>query len=272
LTEARVIDAQLHARDRAQVGGHLDAMAAAGVEAALLVQTVPQGHDNGFLLETAAAHPGVFGVVGVLDPEAPDLEDQVAAWSSTSFALGLRVVALSPDRAERLRCGGYDRLAAAASSAGVLLFVYAPRDLGAVEALAMRHPDLRVVLDHAGLLQPPVLQDGEDPWAGLPPVLRIARARNVALKLTAMPTLSSAGPPFEDLWSHVLPLFDAYGADRIMWGTDITREGIGHEYADAVAYVRETDELGATEKELVLGGTLRAFCGWEAAVAAGAAA
>ena len=262
-----IIDAQLHARDDREVESHVAAMAAAGVDAAVLVQTVPQGYDNAFLLQTAAAHRGRFAVVGVLDPLVPDVEDDVAAFRETPFALGLRIVALSDERLGRLRARGYDRLLAAAERVDLPVFVYAPRNLDVVEALAERHPELLLVLDHIGLPQPPVLAAAEDPWVDFAQVLRLARLRNVALKCTALPTLSRVAYPFADLWPALHRLVDAYGPERLMWGTDITREAIAHSYGEALGWLLETDELARDEKEQLLGGTLRALCGWDRAQA-----
>lgn len=262
-----VIDAQLHAHDDRDVDAHVASMAAAGVEAAVLVQTVAQGYDNVFLLETAAAYSGTFAVVGVLDPFSPGVEEDVAAFRETPFVLGLRIVALSEERLSWLRAGGYDRLLAAAERVELPVFVYAPRNLDLVEALAERRSDLLFVLDHIGLPQPPVLAADEDPWTDFAHVLRLASLPNVALKCTALPTLSRSAYPFVDLWPFLHRLIEAYSPERLMWGTDITRDAIEHSYGEALGYVLETDELGPDEKAQLLGGTLRTMCGWDRAQA-----
>ena len=56
----------------------------------------------------------------------------------------------------------------------------------------------------------------------------------------------------------------AFGPERVAWGSDITRDGITHTYAEAVAYLLETDELDDAEKELLLGMSLRRLLAWEA--------
>jgi predicted TIM-barrel fold metal-dependent hydrolase len=266
LSKPRVIDAQLHAHDLAEVDAHVATMVAAGVDAAVLVQTVPQGYDNSFLLRAAAAHAGTFAVVGVLDPAGDHVEDDVLEWRATRFALGLRIVAVSAARRARLRGDGYESLVAGCARAGVPVFVYAPRNLDAVGRIAARHPDARIILDHIGLPQPPLLEREEDAWADLERVRRLAALENVALKLSGVPLLSRAAFPFPDLWPALHGLLEAYGAARVMWGTDITREGVTHTYQQALAYVRDADELGADDKALLLGGALRSFCGWDAAV------
>ena len=235
-----VIDAQLHAGDGRDVDAHLGLMAAAGVKAAVLVQTVAQGYDNVFLLETAAAFSGTFAVVGVLDPFSPEVEEDVAAFRETPFVLGARIVALSAERLGWLRTGGYDRFVAAAERVELPVFVYAPRNLDLVEALAERHPGLLVVLDHIGLPQPPVLAAGEDPWTDFAHVLRLSRLPNVALKCTALPTLSRSAYPFVDLWPIPAP------AHRGVW-TRAPDVGDGHHARRDRAHLRRCARLSTRD-------------------------
>jgi predicted TIM-barrel fold metal-dependent hydrolase len=263
-----VIDAQLHAHDEAQVASHLAALESAGVDGAVLVQTVPQGYDNSFLLAAAAAAPGMFGVVGVVDPASAGVAEAVGAWARAPFALGLRIVALSGERVARLQRGGYEALLTAAERCGVPVFAYAPGNLEALELAAEKHPELVLVLDHLGLPQPPVLVSGGDPWGDFEQVLRLARLPNVALKLSGMPNVSRSAFPFADLWPRVHRQLDAYGAGRLMWGTDITRAGAHHDYDEAVAWLRESEEIGEVERTEILGRALRRLCGWNAAVGA----
>jgi L-fuconolactonase len=267
-----IVDAQLHANEAHPAEQHVAMMDEAGVDAAVLVQTVPQGFDNSYMIGAAARHPGRFAVVGVLDAAGPDVDADVAAWRETPYAVGLRLVAFTPQREQRLRAGFYDALLAAAESRAIPVFVYAPRLPDEVEAIARSYPNLRIVLDHLNLPQPPLLADGEDPWQNLSRVISLARFPNVAVKWSALPTLSREAYPFSDLWPKLHRVLEAFGLERAAWGSDITRDGAGHTYAEAVGFVRETDELDDGEKALLLGGTLRKLLGWEAPAAVSATA
>ena len=48
-----------------------------------------------------------------------------------------------------------------------------------------------------------------------------------------------------------------------MWGSDQTV--FEHEYGETVDVIRETDELGAADKEQILGASLRRVWGWPSA-------
>jgi hypothetical protein len=50
-----------------------------------------------------------------------------------------------------------------------------------------------------------------------------AKHRNVALKATGAPSYSSEPYPHRDIHGHIRKLYDAFGPDRMFWGTDITR-------------------------------------------------
>jgi hypothetical protein len=111
--------------------------------------------------------------------------------------------------------------------------------------------------------------------------LRLARYRNVNVKLCGVPALSLTPYPYDDVWPHVRELVDQFGAERLMWASDIGRfQGrIGwpnvaveladspgkHTYGEALGYIRRTDALTLGEKELVLGGTACALLGWRPA-------
>ncbi len=257
-----VIDAQLHAADGAVVAGHVAMLDAEGVDAALLVQTVPQGFDNGPLLTAAAEHPGRFGVVGVLDARADDVGEQVREWRRLPDAVGLRMVVLNEERERMLRDGTYDRLLAEAEASQVPVFVYAPRLIEEVEGIARRFSGLPIVLDHLGLPQPPVLGAGEHPFWDLGKIVALARYENVAVKCTALPLVSADPYPYPDLWTRIHAVLDAFGVERAMWGSDQTRECIDYGYREAVDYIRSGAQLSEEEKRAILGESLRSWCGW----------
>jgi L-fuconolactonase len=291
MSRLEIIDAQLHAygpdtperpwdpgyganggtaaRVRAAMASHVVTpeslvamMEAVGVEAAVLVNPSVYGWDNRFSLDAAAAHPSRFGVIGLVDPARPDVDEQVASWREQTGALGVRVVLLSPEHASRLEAGGYEPLLAAAERHRVPVCVFAPRHLDLVAAIARARPDLQLVVDHLGLAQPPLMDPDDPPFADLGSLLALAEHANVAVKCTAAPTLSGEPYPFADLWPHLHRVLDAFGIERTLWGSDVTRVQGMHTYADAVGFVLHGDELTTAEKAELMGGTLRRVLRW----------
>ncbi len=240
-------------------------MDATGVDAALLVTPAVYGADNSYTLEAAARHPDRFAVVGRTDPTAPDIEERMAGWRAQRGMLGLRLLIGSEQECAAFRAGGFDRVFAACARHGVPLCVFPPGILPELASVAAANPDLQLVIDHLGLSQPPLMQAETDRFGRLPELLDLARFPNVAVKLTAVPALSSRGFPFDDVWPALHRVIEAFGPRRLAWGSDHTRTASLHTYTEALAYLRDTGEVSAADKAELLGGTLRRLFGWAAA-------
>jgi predicted TIM-barrel fold metal-dependent hydrolase len=117
-----------------------------------------------------------------------------------------------------------------------------------------------------------------DPWSTLPGVLSLAKYPNVAIKFSGAVALSKEPYPHRDLWPHLHQIVEAFGPERLMWGSDYTRlrmapgttergprAGWGGLYSDSVNYLRDTDELSSSDKEQIFAGTIRRLLRWPAA-------
>jgi predicted TIM-barrel fold metal-dependent hydrolase len=251
------------------------AMEAVGVDAAVLYAGLEQ---------CAAAHqryPARFGgVISVDDPDDPAQLPSPALLAervrSTPGILGFRILAGSPDgtgrRLARLAGGRWEPTLAAAERAGIPVVLFAPLHMPLVAAVAAAHPELRLVVDHLGLPPPPAFPASRRFFDTIPQLLALARAPNVAVKLTGAPALSAAPYPFDDLWPVLHQILGAFGPDRVMWGSDFTRvtgrsqhprhPGGRYTYAELVGYLGATGELDPAEKAALFGGTVRAWFGW----------
>ena len=107
-------------------------------------------------------------------------------------------------------------------------------NLDAGTALIDRHPDTRFIIDHLGILQPRVPPAPPQPWADLPKVLELAKRPNAVIKVSGACTLSREPYPFPDIWDPLARVFDAWGFDRCLWGTDWTRAFAVVNYEQAV--------------------------------------
>lgn len=240
----------------------LEAMDAVGVNKALLVATSHYGWDNSYSLESAEKAPDRFRVIGRINHDAEDVADQVAEWKAQEYGVGLRLLIMSDEHHDRFQAGYMDPVIIPAREHGIPLCIFAPGRSHVIGSLARRYSDLQLVVDHLGLAQPPLMKVGPDPFADLAEVLRLGRFPNVAIKLSAAPTLSSEKFPFNDLWPHLHKLFEKFGADRLMWGSDWTRVDSLYSNEDGLKYITETSELSDSEKEQVLGKSLRNIFDW----------
>ncbi|TMF92629.1 MAG: hypothetical protein E6I08_00125 [Chloroflexi bacterium] len=133
-------------------------------------------------------------------------------------------------------------------------------DAGA--ALIDRHPETRFIIDHLAILQPRVPPAPPQPWADLPKVLELAKRPNAVIKVSGACTLSREPYPFPDIWDPLARVFDAWGFDRCLWGTDWTRAFAVVNYEQAVEPFLRTDRLSDTERAMLMGGACAKAYGW----------
>jgi predicted TIM-barrel fold metal-dependent hydrolase len=219
--------------------------------------------DNSYAEEAALSYPGRFCSVARLDPGDPEVEDQLTKLSHGPGVVGLRLSILFPDQVELIQSGGYDRLFTAAERQGIPIMLLLQPHLEHASKIVRNHPDLRLIIDHLGLVQPNMLlEPGHEPFAQLPQVLALAAWRNVYVKLSGAVTLSKEPFPFADLWPHVHRLVEAFGPERLMWGSDFTRARGIRTYAESIDFIRYTNELSESDKNLILGESLTRILGW----------
>lgn len=272
-----IIDSQVHSYDKNSPerpwAGSLDgpdsvtgdqmveAMDAAGVDGALLVSPFSMyRYDPSYALEVYAKHPTRFGLIKPFDPHSDTVAGEVGEWARTPGVVGARLMLTRGD----YEAGdpGIDRLFDAAGRAGVPLNVMASGKLPLFRSYAERHPDTQVVIDHVGLLTynyPPI---PEDPFADIPLVASLAELDHVAIKISAACTLSHESFPYPDIWEPLRRLFDAFGIERCMWGTDWTRTVGLLTYKQGVDAFRVTGELSDAERAALMGGSLSKIYHW----------
>src|SRR5262249_8999118 len=117
-------------------------------------------------------------------------------------------------------------------------------------------------IDHLGLPQPQQPPAPPTPFAELPKLLALASHANVAVKISGACTLSHQPFPYPDIWDPLRRIFDAFGLDRCLWGTDWTRAVNVCSYKDGVEAFRVTDRLSPSERETLMGGALSRVYGW----------
>jgi L-fuconolactonase len=193
-------------------------MRAAGVDASIVVQAAPTAAETDYLLGLARATPSVLGVVGWIALDAPDAAAQVKARAADPLFLGLRPMLqdiAQPDWILRpeLESG----LRAVAASGKVFDALVLAHQIGVVDELAARHPDLTIVLDHGAK---PKLGSASDMAAWQAGIARLARHANVRCKLSGLLTELRPGGGAADVKQAADILFGHFGPDRLLWGSD----------------------------------------------------
>jgi predicted TIM-barrel fold metal-dependent hydrolase len=190
-------------------------------------------------------------------------EDYVARIRETPGMVGIRLGISYGAMIDWYRAGVHEPYFVAAERNGLPIFIALHGHATEFEATIKAHPGVRFIVDHVGLPTPPNgAQPGQHLFVELPSVLALARFPNVAVKFTGVPALSAEPYPFADVWPHMRKLVDAFGADRLMWGTDFTRCKELHTYRDSVNFFVFTDQLSDMEKEEMGSGTFRRWLSW----------
>jgi L-fuconolactonase len=240
----------------------VEAMTKVGVDGAIFISSFSMyRYDASYAVEVQRVHPDKFGIVKPVDPDDPANEEVVAEWKKTPGAVGVRIFL----RTEEKRASddpGHARILRAAARHGFPVNILCWGNIDAGTALIDRHPDTRFILDHLGILQPREPPAPANPWADLPKVLDLAKRPNVVIKVSGACTLSKQPYPFNDIWDPLARIFDAWGFERCLWGTDWTRAFAVVNYEQAVTPFLETKRLSEGERAMLMGGACAKAYGW----------
>jgi len=276
-TETPTIDVQVHAYERDhperpwsgflrgpdEVTGDdmVAALDAVGVDGALLVSPYSlYRYDASYVLEVYAKHSGRFGLIKPFNPQSEAVADEIAEWAGKAGVVGARIM-LTADSYEA-NDPGLSRILAAAARAGIPVNIMCSGKLPLLGELARRHPATQIVVDHVGLAQPQEPPAPPEPFSDLANVISLAELDNVAIKISGACTLSHQPFPYTDIWEPLSRIFDAFGFDRCMWGTDWTRAVALLTFEQGVEAFRVTDQLSHAERSALMGGSLRKIYNW----------
>jgi predicted TIM-barrel fold metal-dependent hydrolase len=267
----RIVDSQIHLWNAGQAPAHhrqapylaeqaIADMDLAGVHVAINHPPGWSAEANAYADQAAALYPTRFATLASLKLDHPDAAQQVRAIRQRPGVIGLRFLCLAEDERAWPRDGTMDWLWPLAQDMGLPIALCGPTLLPLVESLAERYPALKLTVDHLGFVS-------FTPSIGLiqhPDLLRWARFPNVAVKLSGTPGYAQSAYPFLDMHGTVRQLYDAFGPERLFWGTDITR--LCCSWREAITmFTEEMPWLNPHDKDLIMG---RALCQWHGLEAA----
>ena len=230
--------------------------AAAGIERSVLVQVLPDAEETREFLALAADSELVAGVVGWMDLTAPDVAQELAVLREGPG--GDRLVSIrhlvQGEADPRWLCRADVRRGLAALDEAELcydLLTY-PHQLPAAIETVRALPRLTFVLDH--LSKPPIASGALEPWATA--LRELAAEPNVFCKLSGMVTEANQDSwTVSDLRPYAQAALDAFGPDRLMFGSDWPVCLLAASYDEVAGAARElTAQLSEDERAQVFGG------------------
>jgi predicted TIM-barrel fold metal-dependent hydrolase len=238
------------------------AMNKVGVDGAIFISAFSMyQYDASYAVEVQRAHPDRFAIVKPVNPDDPAVADVIADWKKTPGAVGIRIM-MRKDVGRAPNDAGDDRIARAAARHDFPVNLSCAGNLEGATKLIDRHPGTRFIIDHLGLLQPRTPPAPAEPWAELPTLLDLAERKNAVVKVSGACTLSKEPYPYADIWDPLARVFDAWGFERCLWGTDWTRAFVVVNYENAVKPFLETKRLSESERAMLMGGACAKAYGW----------
>ena len=234
-------------------------MDAAGVDGALIHPPASWDPDsNEQAAEAVAAYPTRFAIMGNPPLDRPESPSLIAAWKSRPGMLGYRFYFNKPENRSWPIDGTLDWLWPAAEKAGTPLALLAGDWLPQLGEIARRHPGLKLIVDHMGALRG---AKGNAAFPKMGELTALAKLPNVAVKLTGGPFYAEAPYPFRDLHPHYRAMYEAFGPNRLFWGTDITKMPCS--WKECVTHMDAIDWIPAADKRLIMGDAVCAWLGWK---------
>ena len=235
----------------------IEEMDRAGVERAVIVPPSWEGDRNDLAVNAVTDYPGRFCIMGRvnLGPAAPR---DLSHWLDTPGMRGVRLTFHRPEMRRWLTDGSASWLWEEAERLGLPVMLLAPGQSAELVPIARRYRDLTLIIDHCNLSVEAVASDIGPAIDSLMPLVDCA---NVIMKISALPCYTEEVFPFQGLQGDIRRVIDAFGKDRCVWGSDISR--LPCDYRDwATLFLEEFGLLSHEEAEAVGGATLCRALNW----------
>lgn len=233
-----------------------------GIDKAVLVQCSGYGIFDDYYAECLRHYPGRFVIHCTLDPAQG--QEAVEYLEHCVRGQGFSGVNLHPGA--EFKIGGYflnDPAAMPfwekAADLGIPVTVHLSlpglnsyaHQVTQLAEVAERFPKLPIVLDHLGV---PSFEERE-PYPLHQETCSLARFSNVYMTISALPFHSHYEFPYPDAAPLIRMAYEAFGASRLMWGSDAPSVLRICTYHQTLAYVRALEFLTEWDKQWVFGRT-----------------
>ena len=225
------------------------------VTGVVAVQARTSWAENQFLLALAQAESRVKAVVGWFDFEA-DVCAQLELAQTTPLLKGFRH--LIQDEAQpsvylNTHAGLNQALPRLQAASYVYEVLVHQADLAAAVAFCQRHDGHYLVIDH---MAKPVFGDAAAFAHWQQHMQALAALPHVVVKVSGLETELGLGGSVQDLREHVDTVYQLFGAERLLWGSDWPVSKLTHSYADLLGHADAlTQAWTSREREALCGGT-----------------
>ena len=216
-----------------------------GVGRVVLIQhTWFHGFDNSYLIDAWHRSPHLFRVVGMID----DLRPNCGIAMRQLLKQGVAGFRIAPRKgvADWLQTSGMEEMwETGVETRQPMCCLINPENLPEVSRACDRHPDTPVVIDHFARIG----IDGQIRESDLNRLCELSRHRNVKVKISAFYALGAKRPPHHELLPMIKRLFESFGAERLMWGSDCPYQLDGeNNYRASISLIRDVIDFVSDEE------------------------
>jgi len=228
------------------------------VTGCIAVQADQSEQEHNFLLELAAGHDLIKGVVGWIDLSHRDVSKKIASYSSTKKLVGFRnIIQGEPD--ERYFTNkdfreGMNLLSPLGYTYDVLIY---HNQLPSAIAFTEKYPDQSFMLDH---IAKPDIKNGQ--WKKWREDIRdLSRNPNMFCKLSGVITEADWSVwTYDSLVPYLETVAEYFGTDRLCFGSDWPVSLVAGGYSEVLQVIRKfLIQVSEDEKEKVLSGNTERF-------------
>lgn len=227
------------------------------IEGSVAVQADQSERETDFLLSLADQYSYIAGVVGWLDIRSSGIGKALEKYTSYEKLKGLRhIVQDEPDDflLQSNFCRGISLLKEHNLTYDILIYEH---QLPAAVQFVEKFPDQPFVLDH---MAKPRIKEGEiENWKQ--GIKELAQHPKVYCKLSGMVTEADwNGWQKKDFKPYLDVIFETFGADRLMFGSDWPVCTLAADYSEVYSIIHEyISSYSAEKQEMILGGTAQQF-------------
>jgi predicted TIM-barrel fold metal-dependent hydrolase len=228
----------------------LELMKTNGVARTVIIQVIHYRYDNSYLADVLKRYPQYFQGVCRVDPLDPAAPDHLSRLAEQGFR-GVRISPAGNASGDWIAGPLMPPLWKRCEQLNVPMTVLTPvTRMPDVDKLASRYPNLTIVIDH--MADSPLDQPQQ-----LEKLIALKRYPKLRVKISHTWSLSKQPYPYLDAQEQVKRLYDAFGPQRLMWGTDWPVCEAHTTYDKALTLVRDDMKfLNAEDKSWVLSRTV----------------
>jgi predicted TIM-barrel fold metal-dependent hydrolase len=196
----------------------IDDMDRNDVTHSVLVQVIYHGWDNTYVADCVRRFPDRLVAHGLIDPEDPQVAERFTYWTTEYPIAGMR---FSPiyyrGRDEWLESDAHAEMWRRAEKQNLVFnYFIADEQLPRLARIAERYTGVKVIVDHLAQVD----LGADDPEPAVRRLLAMAKYPNVSVKVSELSSVSATKKyPFADAYPWVKRVYDAFGPEKLLFGT-----------------------------------------------------